>query len=250
MFPDYFFCGDFMYSRFKLSARLALSGSYLKILPVLTFIIFNVFIFSFINPAFDRFVDIKYISAVFSVVTLILCVFITSPARLHLEAKHYMLARGMKNMKMKKGFGKSLLFYPIVFCLKLFWLAVFEAVPVSGAVMLYFYLSEKSLSAKATVTFLICISVLTVAGIGFYSVFIQRYSKSAFYLACYEDFSVFDAIGESVRKTRGSLCEILFFKLGFLPWFLLCIGIVPMLFVIPYYKQSLTLYFLNKTRCS
>ncbi len=242
-----------MYSRLKLSARLALSGAYLKVLPLLTLIIFAVFTFSLCNPAANRFVNIKYFSIVFSVVSLVLFVFITSPVRLRLETKHFMLARGMKNQKVKTGFSgfiKSLTFYPLLFCLKALWFAVFEAIPVSCAIMLYLYLSEKSLSAKAAATFLICIAVIAVAGLGFYFVIIQRYSKAAFYLVCYEDFSALDAIEESVRKTRGHLCEILFFKLGFLPWFLLCIGIVPMLFVIPYYKQSLALYFINRTRCS
>lgn len=239
-----------MYSRLKLSARFALSGSYFKILPLLTLIIFAVFVFSVCNTAANRFVDAEFFILLFPVVSLILFIFITSPARLQLEIRHYMLARGMKNKKIKTSLIKSLIFYPLLFCLKAFWLFVFEAVPVSGAVMLYVYLTEKSLSAKATAVFLICIAVLAVSGFGFYSVFIQRYSKSAFYLACYEDFKAFDAVKESVRKTRGSLCEILFFKIGFLPWLLLCTGIVPMLFVIPYYKQSLTLYFINKTRCS
>lgn len=238
-----------MYSRLKLSARLALSGSYLKILPLLTFLIFTVFVFSILNPAVTKLIDAKYFLLVFSVVSLAFFVFIISPARLRLEIRHFMLARGMKNMNVRTGstgLKKSLIFYPLLFCIKSFWFAVFEAVPVSGALMLYLYLNEKSLSAKATVVFLVCIAVLAVSGIGFYSVFIQRYSKAAFYLVCYEDFSALDAIKESVRKTRGNLCETLLFKLGFLLWFLLCAGIVPMLFVIPYYKQSLVCFFLNQ----
>lgn len=239
-----------MNSRLKLSARFALSGAYLKILPLLTLIIFAVFVFSAVNQAVNGFTDIKHFTIVFSVISLLLFIIIASPARLHLEIRYFMLARGMKNTRIKTEFAKSLIFYPVIFCLKAFWLAVFEAVPVSAAVMLYFYLSEKSLSAKATAVFLISIAVLAVAGFCFYSVFVQRYSESEFYLACYEDFSAFDAIRESVRKTQGNLCGILLFKLGFLPWFLLCIGIVPMLFVLPYYKQSLVLYFINKARCS
>ena len=239
-----------MYSRLKLSARLALNGSYLKILPLITLIIFVVFIFSVINFVVNGIVDIKYFPAVFASVSLLVYLIIISPVRLRIEIRHFMLARGMKNIKVKTQFVKSLVFYPIVFCLKMFWFAVFEAVPLSCAMFLHFYLSEKSLSAKATVTFIVCIAVLAVVGLGFYLVFVQRYSESEFYLASYEDFTALDAIRESVRKTRGNLCGILFFKLGFIPWFLLCAGIAPMLFVIPYYKQSLTLYFINRTRCS
>lgn len=237
-----------MYSRIKLSARLALSGSYLKTLPLLTLIMFTAFVFMLSNPIFNMFVDVRYYSVIFAVASVAVFLMVVSPARLRLETKHFFLARGMKNIRVKtgvSGFAKSLVFYPLILCLKLFWLLVFEAVPFFSTVTLFYYLNGNSLSFKAFVVICVGIVILAAAGIGFYSVFIQRYSKAAFYLACYEDFSAFDAIGESVRKTRNSLVDILLFKLGFLPWFLLCIGIVPMLFVIPYYKQSLTLYHLK-----
>mgnify|MGYP003289817132 CR=1 FL=1 len=237
-----------MYSRIKLSARLALNGAYLKMLPILTMIIFTVFVFLVCNPILDMFVDRNDVFFVFSFLSLVFFVLIVSPARLHLETKHFMLARGMKNLRVRtgaSGFAKSLVFYPLIFCIKLFWFAVFEAIPVLSAILFYYYLNENSLSLKAFVVICIGIVCVFIIGLAFYSVFIQRYSKAAFYLSCYDDFSAFDAIRESVRKTRDSLVDILLFKLGFVPWFLLCIGIVPMLFVIPYYKQSLTFYHLK-----
>lgn len=238
-----------MYSRIKLSSRLTLSKSYLKILPDLTVIIFAVFVFSLCNSVLNSFEYNGYFFIV-PIVSLLIFILITSPLRLHMESKHFVLARGLKNIRIKTSFIKSLIYYPIIFCLKTFWFAVFEAVPITGAVMLYFYLLQNSLSAKATAVFVICIALLGILGFGFYFVFIQRYSESAFYLVCYEEFSAFDAIRESVRKTENNLVDILFFKLSFLPWFLLSIAVVPMLFVIPYYKQSLTMYFINQKRCS
>ncbi len=241
-----------MHSRIKLSARFCLNNSYFKILPLLTVMILAVFIFSLFNYAANMVAD-GYVFILFPIISLVLFIFITAPVRFGMENKHFMLARGLKNTKSITGFSvlkKSLLFYPAIFLIKTFWLAVFEAIPISATAILNFYLRNNSLSMKATVTFLICIIILTVVGVIFYSVFVQRYSETAFYLICYEDFSVSDAIRESVRKTRAVLCEILLLKLSFLPWFLLCTAIVPMLFVIPYYKQTLTLYFINRTRCS
>lgn len=238
-----------MNSGIKLSARLALHGSHFSVLPLLTLIMFTVFVFSLCNAVFNFFTDAYYFSLVFSILSLFVFVVITAPARLKLEIKHLVLAKGKnRSVSSKLGFSgmkKSLGIYAALFCLKAFWFAAFEAVPVLISVMFLHYNSEKSISIKAAVTVAVCIAVLAVSGIIFYSVFIQRYSKAAFYLACYEDFTVFDAIGESVRKTKDNLAEILLFKLGFMPWFLLCIGIVPVLFVIPYYKQSLTCYFLR-----
>ena len=238
-----------MYSRIKLSSRLAMSNSYIKILPDLTAMIFLIFIFSVCNLVLNTVAGIKYFFLI-PICTLLAFVLIISPIRIRMETKHFLFARGLKSLRIKPGFLKSLVFYPAIFCLRLFWFAVFEAIPITGAVMLYFYLTQNSLSAKATMVLFTCIAVLGFIGFGFYCVFIQRYSQSAFYLVCYKDFSVSDAIRESVRKTQNNLVDILLFKISFLPWFLLSASIVPMLFVIPYYKQSLTIYFINKTGCS
>ena len=226
-----------------------MSNSYIKILPDLTAMIFVVFSFSVCNFVLNTLADNKYFILI-PIVSLLAFILIISPLRFRMESKHFLLARGLKNLRIKTDFLKSLVFYPAVFCLKLFWLAVYETVPIMGAMALYFYLTQKSMSAKATAVLVTGIAFLAILGIGFYSVFIQRYSQAAFYLVCYKDFSVFDAIRESVRKTRNNLADILLFKISFLPWFLLSVTIIPMLFVIPYYKQSLTQYFINKIGCS
>ena len=106
-------------------------------------------------------------------------------------------------------------------------------------------LGHGALTLRAAYVIMGCIAVMAAAGIGFYAVFIQRYSMALFYLACFKDISVFEAIEESVKKTGNRLAEIALFKLGFLPWFLISLGVAPALFVIPYYKQSITCYFLN-----
>ncbi len=237
-----------MHSRIKLSARLALSGSQFKVLPLLTTVMFIGFFFPFCNAVFNMFAEARYYSMLFSVLSLALFASICAPAMLKLEIKHLMLAKGMRFSAVKLGFSgfkKALIFYFVLFCLKAFWFALFQAVPILMSAVFWLYNSENAVSIKAAAAIAVCIIVLSAAGIAFYSAFVQRYSKAAFYLACYEDFTAFDAIGESIRKTKDSLAEILVFKLGFLPWFVLCIGIVPMLFVIPYYKQSLICYFLN-----
>lgn len=240
-----------MNSRIKLSARAALNGSQIKIIPLVTAVMFLSFIFSLCNAAINTFqlVNEKYILIAFSALSFIIAVVLISPLRLLLEIKHLLLARrinpaarinlGFRGMLKSCGMCISL------FALKLFWFAVFEAVPVSAAVIFVLYNAEEAISLRAAYSILICIVILAVVGVCFYSLFIQRYSKAMFYLACFKDMGVIEAVEESVKKTKGSLAEILFFKLGFLPWFLLCIGIIPALFVIPYYKQSVTCYFLS-----
>lgn len=179
-----------------------------------------------------------------------LSVIIISSLHLSLQKRMLMLASNVRIFRGKgigfDGAAKSVALNIILFALKTFWFSVFEALPVLGGMILYFQIKKEPMSVRAVCAFSAGIAVLALIGFAFYSVFIQRYSKSVFYLACYRNFSPLDAIRESVRKTQGICGDILLFKLGFLPWFLLCIAILPALYVIPYYKQSLTCLFLSR----
>ena len=184
-----------------------------------------------------------------SVLMLILSAVLSSALGLTVQKRMLMLASNIRIFK-GKGIGvsgvlKSVTLNALLFALKLFWFCVFEILPVLGGIILYFQIKKEPISVKAVCAFSAGIAALAIIGFMFYSVFIQRYSKSMFYLACYRNFSPFDAIRESVRKTQGICGDILLFKLGFLPWFLLCAAGLPALYVVPYYKQSLTCLFLS-----
>ena len=74
---------------------------------------------------------------------------------------------------------------------------------------------------------------------------VQRYARAGFYLAAYGDISPVQAISMSVKRCCEEVTELFLFKLSFLPWLLLCAAILPALYVIPYYKQSVTCRFLG-----
>lgn len=243
--------GDFVNSRVKLSARAALTGSQIKIVPFVAAIMALFLLFSVCNELINRLnIDDKSLFVIFSVLSLFLTVAVIGPLRLLLEIKLLLLARGINPVRRPdlgfSGILKSCEMCVRLFFIKLFWLTVFEAIPImAGAVFVWLNLN-KSVSLNATYAVLTGLILLAFVGVGFYSVYIQRYSKAMFYLACYKDFSVSDAIRESIRKTQNRLSEIFFFKLSFLPWLLLCIGVLPALYVIPYYKQSVTCFFLSR----
>ena len=185
-----------------------------------------------------------------SVMILVLSAVSLSALNLSVQKRTLMLASNVRIFKGKgigvSGVFKSVALNIILFGIKFFWLGVFEILPVLSTVILYFQIKKEPISVKAVCAFSVGIAVLAIIGFVFYSVFVQRYSKSVFYLACYRNFSPVDAIRESVRKTQGICGDILLFKLGFLPWFLLCTAVLPALYVIPYYKQSLTCLFLSR----
>ena len=236
-----------MNSRIKLFARTALNGSYFEIIPILTVIIFLRLLFSLARILFSAFYPHSdAITIIFYVVLFAVAVIVISPMRLQLEIKHLSLAKRCKNAERiglkyaLKSCGMSLML--LVF--KAFWFAVFEFLPAISAAIFILCISTQPLSMRAAKVILAGIVLVAAMGLFFYFSAIQRYSMAMFYLACYKDFSVLDAIKESISKTKGKRRKTLMFKVSFLPWFLLCLGIAPAFFVVPYYKQSITCHFL------
>ena len=242
--------GDLMNSRIKLSARAALNGSQAKIIPYVAVIMLLLTVFSLCNYAIN-FISLScYFSVVSPALTLLLSLAAIAPLRLRLQIKHLLLARG-SNLSQRIGIGfsgilKSCEMCVCLFFLKLFWFAVFEAIPIISSVIFIRHNIRGAVSLRAAFIFFSGMTILAIAGFGFYLLYTQRYSKSMFFLACYKDFTVTEAISESIKRTKEKCADILFFKLGFAPWFLLCVLIFPAFFVIPYYKQSVTCLFLSR----
>ncbi len=239
-----------MNSRIKLSARAALSGSQIKIIPLVAAIILLLTVFSLCNAAVNYLPMPRSFSVVFPALTLLLSLAVISPLRLRLHIKHLLLARGI-NLSQRIGIGlsgilKSCEMCVCLFFLKLFWFAVFEAIPIISSAIFIHHNLRNAVSLRAAFIFFSGMTILALAGFGFYLLYTQRYSKSMFFLACYKDFTVTEAISESIKRTKDKCADILFFKLGFVPWFLLCVLIFPAFFVIPYYKQSITCLFLSR----
>lgn len=239
-----------MNSRIKLSARGAICGSYAKVLPLITVIFLLVLIFSLFNAVLNYCSDNQLVLAVFSVISLIVFVLLVSPLRLILQLRFLAFARKKSGSMMSaislSDILKTCELSVRLFVLKLFWFVTFEILPAVLLMIFTGYTTRNTVSLRAAYTVFAGLGFLAVTGIVFYFITVQKYSKSWFFLACYSDFTAADAIKESVRKTKNRLAEIAFFKLGFLPWFLLCAGILPALFVVPYYKQSVTCYCLSR----
>lgn len=241
-----------MNARIKLSAKTALTGSQFKIIPTLSAILLLIPLFSLCNSAINLipFSFGRYFSVIFPALTLLISIAVIAPLRLRLQIKHLLLARGINpSQRIDMGISGGLKACEMCVCLffiKLFWLAVFELIPIGASVLFILYNTQKAVSLRASFVFFSGMLFLALAGFGFYLLFTQRYSKAWFYLACYKDFTVSDAIAESIKRTKSKNADILFFKIGFAPWFLLCALVFPAFYVIPYYKQSVTCLFLSR----
>lgn len=247
--PD-FLCGDGVNTRIKLSARNAICGSYMKIMPLIFMIFLLIITFSLFNAVVSCFTESRILLAVLSVLSLVAFVMLISPLRLILQLRFLALAKGKGAFMMPAiSFSDILKTCELsvrLFVLKLFRLVVFEILPCISATVFIGYFSRNAVSLRAAYTVFSGIITLAVIGLVFYLITVQKYSKAWFFLACYSDFTAADAIKESIRKTQSRLTEIFFFKLGFVPWFLLCAGILPAFFVVPYYKQSVTCHYLSR----
>lgn len=239
-----------MNSRIKLSARAALSGSQMKFFPLVAAIAVFTVLFSVCNTAINHLPLSRSFSVIFPALTLLLSIALTAPLRLRIQIKHLLLARGINPSHGFKiglsGMLKSCEMCVCLFFIKIFWLTVFEAIPIISSAIFIYRNTQKAISLRAAFIFFSGMIFLAIAGFGFYLLHTQRYAKSMFFLACYKDFTVTEAISESIKRTKDKYTDILYFKLGFVPWFLLCGLIFPAFFVIPYYKQSITCLFLSR----
>lgn len=237
-----------MNARIKLSARQALLGESLAVLPTLALIIILTVVFSVGTAAVGLLPgNASLMQALAALLSLPAALLAIAPLRLKLQHRHIALAlggRGVRELRLADSLNACVL-YSALFALKLMWLLLFEAIPAAVAALFALRISRQAVSLKASVALLIGTAVLAAVGLVFWGIAVQRYARAEFYLASYGDISPVRAISMSVKRSRDEAADIFLFKLSFLPWLLLCVAALPALYVVPYYKQSVTCRFLG-----
>lgn len=169
---------------------------------------------------------------------------IKSCANYRLQAQMILLlANGGKPRIKLAEYAKNMRLAICLFLLKTAELLAFEAIPVCIVAALFFSVKTSAQSAAFCIIMLTCAAVTAISGLIFFSFSVQKYAKAPFLLAAYPSLPVKDCIKLSIEKGEKKAAELLRFKLGFLPWALACVAIFPLLYVVPYYKQSLTCWF-------
>lgn len=138
---------------------------------------------------------------------------------------------------------KNILLTLCLSALKIVEFVAFEAIPAVIVAALFFSIKRSALSAAFCVAALVGAAITAILGLIFFAFSVQKYAEAPFLLAAYPSLSVADCIKLSARKGEKKAADLLRFKLGFLPWLFACIAIFPLLYVVPYYKQSLTCRF-------
>jgi len=81
-------------------------------------------------------------------------------------------------------------------------------------------------------------TVLLAIGLGFYAATVQRYALVLPILAKQPRCKLRNALRLSAARTNGRCAALLRYQLSFLPWYLLCLLIIPLPFAAPYLIQA------------
>ncbi len=183
------------------------------------------------------------------------CSFVVlSPLRLGVAHWYYQLGGGEPEellgiftaFSSKRLFLRSLWLQFQLGLRRLLWGLLFLSVPagcLAASVVILF--SNQSvvptpLQAVNSVFFIVSLLLLVVCAL-FYGMWMQRYFLAQ-YLVLEEDLTARQAITRSIQVTQGSKGYLLAFHLSFLPWVLLSLLILPILYFAPYYDMSRALY--------
>lgn len=144
-------------------------------------------------------------------------------------AKLFFKALGLKILIFLRVFLLALA--AIVPCAVVFWLGLQSSA--------YFTTSWESILFAIGMFSTVMIFLVSLIAIWLFS---MRYSL-AVYLICHNpDLKNREAIKYSVAYMKREKSSMLLFKLSFFPWALLCVLILPIFFVLPYYNTANALY--------
>lgn len=121
---------------------------------------------------------------------------------------------------------------------KLLWAAVFLAPGISVVSGALYMMMTEGISVKLLAASVAGGGISFLVGLVFYLLMVQRYFLSYAMLARNPGKSAGQAVRQSVEAMNGSCAGTLLFRLSFMPWFLLCLAVFPIIYVWPYYKQS------------
>lgn len=101
--------------------------------------------------------------------------------------------------------------------------------------------ADPSEGVAPTFGLLIGLALLAV-GVALLTLWVQRYKLAPYLAILHPDWPLVRCLRRSATGMRGHLCESWMLHLSFLPWMVLCLLALPILFVVPYGLQSHVIY--------
>lgn len=261
----YFILGESMSGNIKIKSKTIIKGDTLRLFLVslfsfiarrgsfgiLLYCVVNLFKSGILKTYLDNYNDaLVYSVVIFDVafVTAILFLFI-SALKLGEHFLYFIKASGGKGrtgllfsfFTFEKSFRAFSLYFRLTF-LKFSWLLYF-LLPCILCYGLTFYLY--SMGNLLPIVFYIMLagaSVLLSYCIFMWRVAFFRYNAAPYYICLNRDMSPKDAIKKSINFTDGFLRESVLLESSFFGWFLSCGFVIPIAYVLPYFRISKALF--------
>ncbi|MCL1951934.1 MAG: hypothetical protein FWF60_03820 [Oscillospiraceae bacterium] len=176
----------------------------------------------------------------------LLAALLCAPLRVGREAWYFGGADGRKRSPARVLFWlqprwalKAARFVLAVTCCKLLWAALYL---LPGGFLLVGTLLQARAGDLSMALFLSAAiggAALLALGLFFYAATVQRYALVLPVLAKQPRCRLRNAFALSAARTNGSCAALLRFRLGFLPWYLLSLPLLPLFFTAPYIAQCL-----------
>ena len=128
--------------------------------------------------------------------------------------------------------------YAVLFVLKFLWAVIFFFPGITVIVCTVYTVISRGLEYRVLISMLSGGAALLATGVIFWSVCVQRYLLVTAYIADNPDEKLKCAIRKSIAATKNKRAGSFWLKLSFLPWFMSCVLIFPLLYVVPYYNRS------------
>lgn len=261
----YFYFGDIMNSDVKIKSKTLLKGGTVRLfsLSLVSFILrrgtfalwlyclVSLFKSGILDFYFENYNDASvYAVVIFDIlfVSVILFLFICS-LKLGEQFLYFIRASGGKGRSSLllhfftfKGSFRAFSLYMKLTALKIGWLLYFLfPCAVSYGITYYLY-SRGSLLPIVFYILIIGSSVLLSFCVFMWRITFSRYNAAPYYVCLNPEITPEDAIKKSILFTDGVLRESVLLESSFFGWLLSCVTIVPLVYVIPYFKISKALF--------
>ena len=137
---------------------------------------------------------------------------------------------------------KAFRLYAALFFAKLFWTILLLLPGVAGVFSFCYLAYDTGIEFNLFLCGIVGGGILAASGLIFRFIIVQKYFLAKSILTENPSVSAIEAIRQSCEKMNSKLKKTAFFKLSFTPWILTCVGIVPIFYVWPYYRQSCAIF--------
>lgn len=125
---------------------------------------------------------------------------------------------------------------------------IFFSFPFMAVLILLINLLQQGISHLVLLIFSVCDTILMVAGLYSYAVYVQKYQLATFSLIKNQDKNVREHFAFSAKLMNGKCKNLLKLKIINLPKKLLCLFIIPAFYYLPYCKITEADYILQKEK--